>query len=351
MSGLLFVYYAVAFILIFILRRWVWLAVGAGVAVAAMAWLLSGLDGASGPATFGIALTAAPLGLGFIAGLVGRLIVNMLPQRWRSLRSTILVGFVSFIAAPLLAYGAQQLVDASNREAWAAPSEACLAKGHPAVLAGVPLSIPLAPAIRVGQGAAYEPTYLLDINQHARDFCAEAAAGRVRLTNLSFKLDQPHPEHPFCKTAARYPWQAGLCASRSPKSAASPLVELKVYAIGQYAAEHMLAYSVEEDAALDDATLAQLSAPDKAGVQRRDGSHDRIRVIPAGLGGRTGPYVAKCFESKGAESKTLYCQTAFRLGAEIGMIYGFRADDALFKEDAAAADALALSIWESLKEK
>lgn len=75
----------------------------------------------------------------------------------------------------------------------APPSVACLDKLHGARLGGTYLALPLAPPIKVGLGWEHSPSYLFEINQHARDFCGLAVPGPVELTNVRFDLDRILP--------------------------------------------------------------------------------------------------------------------------------------------------------------
>lgn len=347
--------YAVAFVLMFVLARWYVLLPGAVLAAGLVLWLFSGMQTANGPGAIGIALVGLPMALGFVAGFIARAIVLARAPARQSLRSTVAIGIVSFIAAPAIAYAIMTVTEERRRRYYAPPSAQCLARAQRAELAGVPLAIPLAPWISMGDGPTFDPggAYILSINEHARRLCADAAVAPVSLTHLTIDFQQPNPAASFCRAGPPYAWRAAACRRYDDLSPSRWPLEVSFYQIGAYDAGRMLAYSVDKPGfAADDPRLRARRPND--GVVGFDEPHDRYRALAKAARG-TGPaVVAACFDTTMPGERRepgLACRAAVEVERGVGAVYEFRTTDAEFGQRFREADAGMRAIWSSLRRR
>lgn len=344
---LLFLCYAMGFLLVaFFWRRYL-LPIGAGFLLL-LWWGIRSVFNGDSP---GVIIAVPMVGLAFLgvfAGFLAALIVLLTRKYARRWALPVIILPATFITVPVLVFGLFFWQQTNLKARRAPPSASCLAHPHPVVLGGTPLALPLAPAFSVGQGREYDPSYPLDVNEKAREFCAKASAGPVKITNLTARLTPDYTRYlavrrsAFCASAKPYGWWHDLCRREHDDNPPSDYPrEVSFYALGKYNARRMHDFSADELERLkvDDRTAKELGR----GVRRYgDGYYMYFtrRDVPG--------YLARCYAT-GPDKADLACVAGYRLTPRIGIIYEFVTPADTFAAKSVAFDQRARQVFESLK--
>lgn len=351
----LFPPYLVAFALLAFLPNWRWLLAGLIVALSLVVWAYNDVTRSDGNG-LGIVIAAVWLfvaGLGLVAGALARGIVLFGRSNNWSLVRTIIVHPVVFFSVPLLLAGWLSLEN-EQRKAFQAPPEAACAEGvHRAVLGEVELALPISRAIRVGEGFEYNPSWMFEINDHARRFCRQAQLAPPQLTNIQIDLGTRTSvqsstlyESAFCRSQQPYAWWASSCRRETLEPSRDFPEETTIYVIGRYNAAKMHAWAVE-NRSLDRREMARLpQARLDGGAVVYTGQHQRYFTLDA-----RPEFLAQCHEMTKADGAELGCVGGQPIGDGLGLIVEFRADQPTFASDAEHALARAREILDSLKAK
>ncbi len=336
-----FICYAIGFLLLaFVRRLQVLLPVGAG-ALLLLAWALSDVTGEDSPGVFIAAPMVLLVILGLGAGFIATLLVLWGRRYSQSWKVPAIVLPATFIAVPALAFALTSWQRAGAKARFAPPSPACLARPHPVILGDTPLAVPLAPGLSVGTGRDFFPNYLFEINEKARQFCAETAAGRVTITNLTVRLVPARsPTDPFCASSRPYGWWHDLCRRNYDDPPSDYPSKVTFYVLGEYDARRLHAFSADELAEFQPRGMAAVDLGD--GV-RRYGA-ERPYFTRADVPG----YLARCHRTTQPHA-ALACVVGYRLTPRIGVIYDFTTRAADFPERSATVDRRAQEMLESLK--
>jgi hypothetical protein len=354
MYEFLILIYAVCFFAMFSAFRWFMLVAVTIAACVLLAALLKSMEGANGPAFFGAAMIGAPAFVGFVSGFAGRVIV-MLTRRFSAIKiSNMAVGALAFVLGPVLFYASSKISEQRRIARHAPPSAACLANPRPAILGGVALSVPLAPTIRVDTRADkdnlldYKSLRSFEINQSARQFCAETAKAPVKITQLTMDFQSSNESSAFCKLPSNYIWRSRSC-SRAEYGKRSVLPEdVNFYAIGDYNARMMFAFDADNVADIARLEKSGGGSLIGSGLKKYPGDH-HTNFTQRIATGQT--IVARCYKSDMqdmAKGEGLYCTTGFRLSDRVGAVIEFRSSKATVIEDWQNSISGAKSIWQSL---
>jgi hypothetical protein len=354
MYGFLLLIYVFCFFAMFAMFRW-YMLVGGVLAVGAfLAWMMSSMKGANGPAIFGATMIIVPAFVGFISGLVGQVII-MLTRRFAKAKiSAMYIGALAFVLGPVFFYASLKISEQRHIARNAPPSAACMANPRRAILGGVALSVPLAPSISVDTRADkanlqdYKSLRSFEINQRARQFCAETEKEPVTITRLTMYFQRSNAQSAFCKLPSNYIWRALTCTNAGYGKRSALPDEVNFYAIGIYNAPMMFAFDADNVA--DIARLEKSGGGTMlgSGVMRYTGEHDTsfIQRITTGQ-----TIIAKCYKTEVqdvAKSEGLYCTTGFRLSGSVGAVIKFRSSKATVVDDWQKAINGSKTIWQSL---
>ena len=350
--------YAICFVSMFAMYRWYLLAGGTLLAFASLALLLVGLEGASGPTTFGIAMLGFPAFVGFVTGLIGRLIVMLTRRFGRRTVSTLAVGAVSFASGPAFTMAGYQVSEWRREAYYAPPSDQCLKNPPLATLGNVALAVPLTPTISVDTGPGierygsqeYKSIRTFQSNDSARRFCTEAKKEPIKLAQLSIDFYHATETSPFCKTPSSYNWRGRACSRTDFGKRSIFPDEVNFYAIGQYNASRMLAFDADN---VNDIIRLEKSGRGKAlteGITQYDSPNYIFFIQSSELKQKI---VARCHKSDVLDvpkSDGLACVTGFRLNETVGTVIEFRASTSTVVKDWERAIGGAKEIWESLRQ-
>jgi hypothetical protein len=184
-------FYAGAFLALFVLRRLAWLAVGTVVAIVSIVGLLRLLEdvgGGEGSLGWFIAIVAAAIGAA--AGAAARLAVMLLGLRWKDAALTRPIGLLILFGVPLAFAAWSGVKNEQHRKRFAPPSEECRSRIHQVTLGDRDLRLPLVAGVRIGEGRGNSPKVSIVFPENERDFCERAAASRLRLTSV--EIDYSH---------------------------------------------------------------------------------------------------------------------------------------------------------------
>ena len=188
--------------------------------------------------------------------------------------------------------------------------------------------------------------YYLQLNEHARRFCADAEAGPLPLTNLRLELRTNYTnklavEHSrFCRNVQPWPWWQSICRPEAVPKGRMQLLKVSFYVPGRYPAAKMYAFSAEEM----DARAARLAAlPSRA-------AGDDLRAVSNAHGvaffrpGRP-PFAARCHRPSRTDARSrLYCVAGARLGGQVSMVYEFETTEGDFPAASREAEAAGAAI-------
>lgn len=343
-----FVSYAVGFLLVAFLWRWyLLLPMGAGL-ILLLGWALRGVFNEDSP---GVIIAAPMVGLallGVLAGVIASLIILLTRRCSRGWTAPAIVLPTTFVAVPVVVFGLFSWQQTNMKARREPPSSACLTRLHTVVLGGTPLALPLAPAFTVGQGREYHPSYSLDVNEQARKFCEETAAGPVKITNLTARLTPDHTRHlavrssAFCANARPFGWWRDLCRREHDDDPPADYPrEVTFYALGEYEANKMHAFSADQFARFK---TGNLPVVELAGGVRRYGEEKYPYFTRSDVPG----YFARCYRTT-QPNADLACVAGYRLTPRIGIIYDFTAMAADFPERSAIVDRRAREVFASLR--
>lgn len=179
------VFYVIPFLILFAMVRWWLFALAAPIAFAISWWLWRDVQHADNPgAIFAIAFVLS-ICAGFLSGALARGTLLVL-GRWR--KSNVLtaaIGLFFFLGVPLGILAREKANTAAASKRRESPSLACRSRLFDARIAGQKLNVPLIAGLHVGEGREWEPTYMFELPEHARNFCTQAYRTPPELTNLS----------------------------------------------------------------------------------------------------------------------------------------------------------------------
>ncbi|NEH47453.1 hypothetical protein GR210_01430 [Rhizobium leguminosarum] len=332
--------YLIGFLALCFWRRW-WLLVPAGLVAAVLAKIeyasVNASDGAG--VAFGIILVVfAMIGAasGFVASglvLIGRTTRLQALRAIYVLPAVFIVGFGSYFAVTWTQQKA--------REArYAPPSAACLDNLHPARIADVAITIPVAPGILLYGDGMSDDHYILWSNPDARAFCNKADGGSATLKSVVFMLDgsparrEMETKRPFCsRPQPDYPWAEMAChlipTDVIPDMPVKMTVSVKAPGFDPSVREREAMLKTQAIVASDG--LRTYRSKNDIYLQRPDG------------------YFAQCYDHRSKIQPWLSCTATEELSDRLAISYDFRSTAELFMRQSVTVAGNARAIFDSLK--